>query len=85
MISRRQFFGKAVIGVVGIAAAPFMPWEALAKPFVGLSVNPIPRHFAAAGWRKIWAGIIIKDGVVWDSISDGRRIMLAPDNLFYTR
>ena len=32
-ISRRQFFGKAVIGAVGIAAVPFMPWEALAKLF----------------------------------------------------
>ena len=33
MISRRQFFGRAAVGAVGIAAVPFMLWDKLAKLF----------------------------------------------------
>ena len=33
VISRRQFFGRAAVGAVGVAAVPFMPWEALASLF----------------------------------------------------
>ena len=44
MINRRQFFRKAAIGTVGVAAIPFMPWEAFAKePELNLP-NPMWRN-----------------------------------------
>ncbi len=35
-MSRREFFKKTGIGLVGIAAIPFVPWEPLRKGWVGI-------------------------------------------------
>ena len=79
MISRRQFFGKVAIGAVGVATVPFIPWDKLVKLFT----KPVPRYIPlepemAAEWRKIWSGTAVQDNIVWDSISNGRKAMLAP-------
>ena len=46
MISRRQFFGRAAVGAVGIAAVPFMPWDKLAKLAKLFAPKPV--------WRKLY-------------------------------
>ena len=67
-ISRRQFFGRAAVGAVGIVAVPFMLWEALAKP---VAARTLP------AWGRIPEGYFYK-GQEWITVSSTRRIMSVP-------
>ena len=61
MISRRQFFGRAAIGAVGIAAVPFMPWDKLAKLFTFKS--KIRRGIPHPRWVSLSGGVYPRKGL----------------------
>lgn len=68
MISRRQFFGKAAIGLVGVAAIPFVPWEASAKP---VAARTLP------AWGRVKESYF-HGGQEWITVSSTKRTMSVP-------
>ena len=59
-ISRRQFFGRATVGAVGIATIPFLPWDKLVKlaPKIKLEEMRINTSYSTSfrAWRLVYAG-----------------------------
>jgi len=61
-MNRRQFFKRAGVGLVGIAAIPFLPWESLKKGWVAVgrlvsNKTMIRTGLPTATWRKLYQGI----------------------------